>query len=123
MKQGTGCLDSRFRRSSSWDSFGKQAKDRKNLDILHWAPVQSLRFETDATGYGNGTGEEGKGEPRASGVVFVDEPTGRVHVVKARKEVIVSMGAFHSPQLMMVSVSFSCHFSFPLLLSMYKSEY
>ncbi|KAH9215487.1 choline dehydrogenase [Leptodontidium sp. 2 PMI_412] len=90
VKQGTGCLDSRFRRSSSWDSFGKQAKDRKNLDILHWAPVQSLQFETDAAGY-------------ASGVVFVDEPTGRVHVVKARKEVIVSMGAFHSPQLMMVS--------------------
>ncbi|PVH76829.1 GMC oxidoreductase [Cadophora sp. DSE1049] len=93
VKQGTGCLDSRFRRSSSWDSFGQQAKGRKNLDILHWAPVQSLQFETE---------KEGE-EPRASGVVFVDEPTGRIHVVKARKEVVVSMGAFHSPQLMMVS--------------------
>ncbi|KAH7369999.1 glucose-methanol-choline oxidoreductase [Rhexocercosporidium sp. MPI-PUGE-AT-0058] len=91
VKQGTGCLDARFRRSSSWDAFGKEARGRDNLDILHWAVVQSLSFEHS---------EQGK---RASGVVFVDEPTGRVHVIKARKEVIVSMGAFHSPQLMMVS--------------------
>ncbi|KAH7393625.1 glucose-methanol-choline oxidoreductase [Cadophora sp. MPI-SDFR-AT-0126] len=103
VKQGTGCLDSRFRRSSSWDSFGKQARRRKNLDILHWAPVQSLQFETGDERGGGGYGNWTDGEPRASGVVFIDEPTGRVHVVKARKEVIVSMGAFHSPQLLMVS--------------------
>ena len=69
--------------------------------------MQSLQFETEGEGGWNGNGTEGSQEPRASGVTFVDEPTGRVHVVKARKEVIVSMGAFHSPQLMMVSVSFS----------------
>ena len=85
--------------------------------------MQSLQFETEGEGegggYGNGT--EGGQEPRASGVVFVDEPTGRVHVVKARKEVIVSMGAFHSPQLMMVSVSFPPS-SFLFLLTGTDSE-
>lgn len=86
------------------------------MDILHWAPVQSLQFETEEEGggYGNGNRTEGGQEPRASGVTFVDEPTGRVHVVKATKEVIVSMGAFHSPQLMMVSVSFPPYFLFLL---------
>ncbi|KAI9049237.1 hypothetical protein LZ554_007084 [Drepanopeziza brunnea f. sp. 'monogermtubi'] len=91
VKQGTGCLDHRFRRSSSWDSFGKQAKDRSNLDILFYAPVQSLQLD------------KGGAEPKATGVVFVDERTGLVHTVKASKEIVLSMGAFHSPQLLMVS--------------------
>lgn len=94
VKQGTGCLDHRFRRSSSWDSFGKQARGRKNLDILHDATVQNLQFDISGP------------EPRATGVVFVDERTGLVRSVKARKEVVLSMGAFHSPQLLMVSVNF-----------------
>jgi choline dehydrogenase len=36
-------------------------------------------------------------------VEFIDNPTGRVYQVHASKEVVVSMGAFQSPQLLMVS--------------------
>jgi choline dehydrogenase len=94
VKQGTGCLDSRYRRSSSFDSYYKQATNRLNLDVLHDAPVQSILFTNNATG-----------TPTANGVVFMDGPTGLVHNVAAKKEVILSLGAFHSPQLLMVSVS------------------
>jgi choline dehydrogenase-like flavoprotein len=94
VKQGTGCLDSRYRRSSSYDSFYKQAANRTNLNVLHYAPVQSILF-TD-----NGTGT-----PTATGVAFIDEPTGLIHQVSAKKEAIVSMGAFHSPKLLMVLVN------------------
>ena len=93
VKQGTGCLDSRYRRSSSYDSFYQQAARRPNLTVLHYAPVQSVITETV-----NGT-------PTATGVVFVDEQSGLVHNVTAKREVILSLGAFQTPQLLMVSVS------------------
>ena len=93
VKQGTGCLDSRYRRSSAYDSFYKQAAGRPNLDVLPNAPVMSIITEKV-----NGT-------PTATGVVFIDESAGLVHNVTARKEIIISMGAFQSPQLLMTSVS------------------
>ncbi|KAI9803052.1 MAG: hypothetical protein M1826_005030 [Phylliscum demangeonii] len=91
VKQGTGCLDSRYRRSSSYDSFYKQAACRPNLTVLHYTPVQSI-ITTNV----NGT-------PTATGVVFVDETSGLVHNIAAKKEVILCLGAFQSPQLLMVS--------------------
>ncbi|WYZ37073.1 hypothetical protein EsH8_II_000579 [Colletotrichum jinshuiense] len=91
VKQGTGHLDANFRRSSSYDSFLKKALGRKNLDVLYYAPVWKINFD------------ESGDKPRAEGVAFMDHPTGFVHEVKARKEVIVSAGAFNSPQLLMVS--------------------
>lgn len=94
VKQGTGCLDSRCRRSSSYNSFYKKTANRSNLDVLHYARVQSLQFVKNSTG-----------APTASGFVFIDEPTGLIHTVKAKKEVIIKMGALHSPQSLMVSVS------------------
>lgn len=93
VKQGTGCLDSQFRRSSGYDSYVKQALGRPNLDVLDSAPAQSLLFSNN-----NGT-------VTATGVIFVDESTGLVHEVKARKEVIVAMGAFQSPQFLIINVS------------------
>ena len=92
VKHGTGTLDSKLRRSSSYDAFYKPIQDRQNLDVLHYAAVQHLITDTD--------GEK----PAVTGVGFIYHPTGLVHEIKARKEVIVSMGAFHSPQLLMVSV-------------------
>ncbi|EQB56066.1 GMC oxidoreductase [Colletotrichum gloeosporioides Cg-14] len=91
VKQGTGHLDSKFHRSSSYDSYLKQAIGRKNLDVLYFAPVWKINFDTTAA------------KPKAMGVAFMDHPTGIVYEVSAKKEVIVSAGAFNSPQLLMVS--------------------
>jgi choline dehydrogenase-like flavoprotein len=60
--------------------------------VLYYAPVQEILSDT--------SGEK----PKVTGVRFMDHPTGRMHQVHASKEVIVSMGAFQSPQLLMVSV-------------------
>ncbi|KAK7531986.1 GMC oxidoreductase [Phyllosticta citribraziliensis] len=91
VKQGTAQLDGKFERSSSYDGYLKEALGRPNLDVLHDAPVWKINFDT--------TGDR----PRATGVAFMDHPTGIVHDVYAKKEVIVSAGAFNSPQLLMVS--------------------
>lgn len=93
VKQGLGTLDNRLRRSSSFDSFYRQAQNRTNLDVLFNAPVSELVLDTEGD------------TPTATGVVFVDQNTGLIHQVNATKEVIMSMGAFHSPQLLMLSVS------------------
>ena len=94
VKQGTGCFDSRLRRSSSYNAFFKPIQNRTNLDVLHYATVTAIQFSTSS----NGTAI-------ATGVSFTDQPTGQFITVNATKEVIVSMGAFNSPQLLMVSVS------------------
>jgi choline dehydrogenase-like flavoprotein len=92
VKQGTATLDKHLLRSSSYDGYLKKALGRENLDVLYYAPVQELLSDT--------SGEK----PKVTGVRFMDHPTGRMHQVHASKEVIVSMGAFQSPQLLMVSV-------------------
>lgn len=92
VKQGTGNLDSVYRRSSSYDGYYKQAANRTNLNVLFNSPVSKVLFE------------DADGEAVATGVEFTDESTSLVHRVNARKEVIVSMGAFQSPQLLMLSV-------------------
>ncbi|KIX93843.1 uncharacterized protein Z520_10468 [Fonsecaea multimorphosa CBS 102226] len=92
VKQGTGCFDSRLRRSSSYDAFYKPVQNRTNLDVLHYASVTSIQFTKDS----NGTS-------RATGVSFTDQPTGQFITVNAAKEVIVTMGAFNTPQLLMIS--------------------
>lgn len=92
VKQGTGSLDARIRRSSSYDAFYKPIKDRPNLDVLYDASVQHLIFDDESR------------SPKVSGVGVVYQPDGLVYELTAKKEVIVSMGAFHSPQLLMISV-------------------
>ena len=92
VKQGTDILDSRYRRSSSYDSFYKQAANRTNLNVMFNAPVSEIIFDNTTE------------TPTATGVVFTDQSTSLVYGVNAKKEVIVSMGGFQSPQLLMVSV-------------------
>ncbi|KAK7730712.1 hypothetical protein SLS57_001543 [Botryosphaeria dothidea] len=91
VKQGTGTLTKELRRSSSYDSFYKQAQGRPNLDVLFYAPVTKIMTDNST------------GATVAYGVSFIDQKTSLVHQVNATNEVIVSMGAFHSPQLLMVS--------------------
>ncbi|POS70040.1 GMC oxidoreductase, partial [Diaporthe helianthi] len=91
VKQGLGTLDNRLRRSGSFDSFYRQAENRSNLDVLFNAPVSELVFDTEGD------------TPTATGVAFVDQNTGLIHQVSASKEVILSMGAFNSPQMLMLS--------------------
>ncbi|KAK2805318.1 hypothetical protein FQN50_006219 [Emmonsiellopsis sp. PD_5] len=91
VKQGTGNLDSQYQRSSAYDSFYKQAAGRPNLRVLHDAPVRKLVTSNNG------------GPIIATGVVFIDQSTSLFHTVNARKEVILSMGAFHTPQLLMIS--------------------
>ncbi|KAJ2996152.1 hypothetical protein NUW58_g1066 [Xylaria curta] len=93
VKQGTGTITPNYSRSSSYDSFYKRAAVRENLHVIESSPVQSILFDqtTDT------------GTPKASGVVFINHSTGLFHTVSARKEVIVTLGTFQSPQLLMVS--------------------
>jgi len=100
VKVGTATLNNRLRRSSSYDSFYQQARNRTNLRVLHDAPVTGIAFSDVGGNSTNGTAL-----PRAIGVSYIQQSTGFVRQARARKEVIISMGAFQSPQLLMVSVS------------------
>ncbi|PHH89614.1 hypothetical protein CDD83_5656 [Cordyceps sp. RAO-2017] len=93
VKQGPGTLSGARARSSAYDSYYRRAAGRPNLDVLDYAPVQSVVLERDAA----------SGAPRARAVVFIDHASGRVHTVRARKEVVVALGTFQSPQLLMLS--------------------
>ena len=74
------------RRCSSAVAFLNPAKSRPNLKVITKAAANRVLFD-------------GK---RAVGVEYRD-PSGRLHQVKARREVILSSGAIGSPQLLMVS--------------------
>ncbi|KAF4784731.1 hypothetical protein HER10_EVM0011723 [Colletotrichum scovillei] len=91
VKQGSATINSKYRRSSAYDYY-KAIANRPNLLILHDSPVQSITFARNATG-----------TPVASGVVFIDHSLGRHRVISASKEVIVTLGTFQSPQMLMVS--------------------
>ena len=74
------------RRCSAAVAFLNPARSRPNLDIVTGAAASRIVFE-------------GR---RAVGVAYRDR-SGREHIVKARREVILSSGAIGSPQLLMVS--------------------
>ncbi|MCI4668680.1 MAG: GMC family oxidoreductase N-terminal domain-containing protein [Bacteroidia bacterium] len=73
------------KRFSGAKAFLKPIKSRKNLTILTESPVQQILIENK----------------RAIGIVYKTKT--HLQEVKARKEVIVAAGAYHSPQLLMVS--------------------
>ena len=93
VKQGTVAVDQKYRRSSGY-SFYERAKSRSNLKVMHDSPVQKILFDPP----------KGNGNPRASSVVFIDHIAGLFCNVSAKKEIIVTLGAIQSPQLLMVSV-------------------
>lgn len=76
-------------RCSTAKAFLRPIRLRKNLHISMHSQVTKIMFDT--------SGEE----PRATGVQFVRD--GRMHKVRARKEVILSSGAIGSPQILMLS--------------------
>lgn len=94
IKHGTATLNGKLRRSSSYDGFYQQARDRENLRVLHDSPVTGIVMSSPTNS---------SSRPRAIGVSYIEQRTGFVSQARARNEVIVSMGAFHSPQLLMVS--------------------
>lgn len=93
VKQGTAAVNGHYQRSSGY-SFYERAKHRPNLKVMHGSPVQRIIFDQS----------EGGGNPRAAGVVFMDNIAGIFRTVLAKSEVILTLGAVQSPQLLMISV-------------------
>jgi choline dehydrogenase len=103
VKLGTTTTNSVLRRSSSYDSFYQQARNRTNLRVLYNAPVTGIAFSSVENGNITSNNNATTVLPRALGVSYIEQSTGFVRQARARNEVIVSMGAFHTPQLLMVS--------------------
>ena len=74
------------KRWSSWNTFLKPVVKRKNLDILTFADVQMINFDSDK---------------RAISVSYRKD--GKVHETKVTKEVVVSAGAIDSPKILQLS--------------------
>lgn len=90
-KQEPLTIDTHFRRSSSYDNYYMQAKDRPNLKVLPFSPVSRIVLEQ-------------QGEVVvATGVIYTDYASGHTFNVTARKEVVLSAGTFRTPQLLMLS--------------------
>jgi choline dehydrogenase-like flavoprotein len=90
-KQQPLTMDKYQQRSSSYDSYYMVAQNRTNLDVIPYGLVQEILTTSNDS------------DIRATGVYLTSQSTGQVLVVQARNEVIVSCGAFQSPQLLMLS--------------------
>ncbi|KAJ1527516.1 hypothetical protein ONE63_007487 [Megalurothrips usitatus] len=82
-------------RWSTYRSYLEPALDRENLRVVTYANVTRILFE-------NATAAAAAAEPRAVGVVYRDA-AGKTRIARAKKEVILSAGALHSPQLLLLS--------------------
>ncbi|GKT52256.1 dehydrogenase patE [Colletotrichum spaethianum] len=76
------------KRESSQTSFLSEAIGRKNLKVYQLSLAKKILFDNNK---------------RATGVVVSSNPSLTTYILKARKEVILSAGAFQSPQILMVS--------------------
>jgi choline dehydrogenase len=85
-------MDSQYRRSSSYNSYYMQARDRPNLKVLEMSPVHQIILEKAGD------------TVVATGVVYNDYASGQTLNATATKEVILSAGALKTPQLLMLSV-------------------
>ncbi|KAK7999608.1 alcohol oxidase [Apiospora arundinis] len=79
-------INSNMKRETSETSFLRIAAGRPNLTVIQLALAKKILFD---------------GNKRATGVVYQIGPL--TFTANAAREVIVSAGAFHSPQLLMVS--------------------
>ncbi|KAJ8917306.1 hypothetical protein NQ315_002324 [Exocentrus adspersus] len=77
------------RRHSASAAFLDPVTNRSNLDIVTSARVTKILIDPSTK--------------EAFGVEFYYKKTGEKYAVKARKEVVLSAGTFHSPQLLMLS--------------------
>jgi choline dehydrogenase len=93
VKQETDILNSRYRRSSSYDSFYKQAANRINLNVLFNVSISEILFDNSTE------------TSRATEVVFTDQSTSLIYKVNVKKKIIVSLRGFQSSQLLMISMS------------------
>lgn len=89
VKQGTMTLDENFLRSTSFDSYYMQALGRPNFQVLDRAVVSTIIFDEESCKNGSTS--------QAVGVTFLDQPSGIIHNVSCKNEVILSGGAFYSP--------------------------
>ncbi|KAK5069106.1 hypothetical protein LTS08_008750 [Lithohypha guttulata] len=90
-KQEPFTIDATQRRSSAYDSFYKEAKSRSNLVVRTSSPVRRIILNQNGS------------TTVASGVVYIDNRSGNILNATAKKEVILSAGTFHSPQILMLS--------------------
>lgn len=79
VKQGIVTIHGNLLRASSYDSYLKLVIDQPCLDVLYYAPMQSIVWD----------------ESRKEG----EKPRAGVHRVWAAKDAIVSLSAFQLPQL------------------------
>ena len=76
-------------RSSSQSSFLTQAMSKKRITVHTHTQARKILFDN--------------GHPEAQAVGVAVVTSGEDHIISAGKEVILSAGVFHSPQLLMVS--------------------
>ncbi|KAF8582803.1 GMC oxidoreductase [Ramaria rubella] len=73
---------------------------RPNLDVAIHAQVTRILFDTDTD---TRRPSDGNAVPRAVGVEFAREKGGIRYTVRAKREVILSAGAVHSPHILLLS--------------------
>lgn len=78
------------KRSSTYDAFLAPAMERENLTVVTHALARRVVIDIEGPA------------PRATGVEYLDQD-GEVQVVGASREVVLSGGAYGSPQLLMLS--------------------
>ena len=91
VKQGTVTVDQHLQRSGAYTAYYQPVQNRTNLLVRPLAQVlQLIVTETNGT-------------VSANGVAFFDQRSSGEYVAMARKGVILSAGAFQSPQLLVDS--------------------
>ncbi|KAJ0164977.1 Versicolorin B synthase [Colletotrichum tanaceti] len=86
------------KRESSQTSFLAEAIGRKNLKVYQLSLAKKILFDG-----GDSSSSSSSSVKNATGVVVSSNLGLTTYTLKARKEVILSAGAFQSPQLLMVS--------------------